>query len=108
MHSYEPKRQRTRQEMSPGQARQGAPVQRQADAKQSKAELTGTASPEFGHDFGRIRIDPPPLQSTPWIQRQPAPPKKHTPAKFTPRPMKLEDVVKEMTGLGGPYTDLKA
>jgi hypothetical protein len=42
------------------------------------------------------------------IQRQPDPPKKTAPAKFKPRAMTLEDVVKEMTGLGGPYADLKA
>jgi hypothetical protein len=46
--------------------------------------------------------------SIPGIQRQPTPPKKTTPAKFKPRDMTLEDVVKEMTGLGGPYADLKA
>lgn len=46
------------------------------------------------------------------IQRQPKqgspPPQKDDPVKFTPRKMTLEDVVKNMNGLGGPYKDLKA
>src|SRR5262245_47261911 len=44
-------------------------------------------------------------ESSPIVQRQP---KKVDPGTFKPRKMTLEDVVKEMNGLGGPYKDLKA
>ncbi len=44
----------------------------------------------------------------PRIRRQPKASKKSAPAKFKPRKVTQEDVVKEMTGLGGPYADLKA
>ncbi len=46
------------------------------------------------------------------IQRQPrqgtSTAKKNKPGMFKPRRVTLEDVVKHMTGLGGPYKDLKA
>ena len=48
----------------------------------------------------------------PRVQRQPKQgsnaPKKADPGTFKPRKVTLEDVVKEMHGLGGPYADLKA
>jgi hypothetical protein len=44
-------------------------------------------------------------ESSTAAQRQP---KKVDPGTFKPRKMTLEDVVKEMNGLGGPYKDLKA
>jgi hypothetical protein len=63
-------------------------------------ELTHVVQQDGGH------------AAIPGIQRQPAPPKKPAPKKktppFQPRPMTLDDVVKEMTGLGGPYADAKA
>lgn len=45
--------------------------------------------------------------SVPRVQRQPKTPAKAAP-KFKPRNVTIEDVVKEMNGLGGPYQDLKA